>query len=206
MGEYFTLFIGAVLINNFVLTKFLGLCIFFGISKNLNASVGMGMAVTSVMTMSSMLAWLVYNFVLEPFGLTFLSTIVFVVLVASFVQLLELIIKKQAPALYNMWGIYLLLIATNCIVLAVPLLNVENNHSFLLSIVFAIGSGLGFALAIILMASLREKLAYADVPKPLQGTGIAFILAGNDDYLVTLDNLVHSALLTALLAPTTRSS
>ena len=178
MGEYFTLFIGAVLINNFVLTKFLGLCIFFGISKNLNASIGMGMAVTSVMTMSSMLAWLVYNFVLEPFGLTFLSTIVFVVLVASFVQLLELIIKKQAPALYNMWGIYLLLIATNCIVLAVPLLNVENNHSFLLSIVFAIGSGLGFALAIILMASLREKLAYADVPKPLQGTGIAFILAG----------------------------
>ena len=178
MGEYFTLFIGAVLINNFVLTKFLGLCIFFGISKNLNASVAMGMAVTSVMTMSSMLAWLVYNFVLEPFGLTFLSTIVFVVLVASFVQLLELIIKKQAPALYNMWGIYLLLIATNCIVLAVPLLNVENNHSFLLSIVFAIGSGLGFALAIILMASLREKLAYADVPKPLQGTGIAFILAG----------------------------
>ncbi len=178
MGEYFTLFIGAVLINNFVLTKFLGLCIFFGISKNLNASIGMGMAVTSVMTMSSMLAWLVYNFVLEPFGLTFLSTIVFVVLVASFVQLLELIIKKQAPALYNMWGIYLLLIATNCIVLAVPLLNVENNHSFLLSVVFAIGSGLGFALAIILMASLREKLAYADVPKPLQGTGIAFILAG----------------------------
>jgi len=178
MGEYFTLFIGAVLINNFVLTKFLGLCIFFGISKNLNASIGMGMAVTSVMTMSSILAWLVYNFVLEPFGLTFLSTIVFVVLVASFVQLLELIIKKQAPALYNMWGIYLLLIATNCIVLAVPLLNVENNHSFLLSIVFTIGSGLGFALAIILMASLREKLAYADVPKPLQGTGIAFILAG----------------------------
>jgi Na+-translocating ferredoxin:NAD+ oxidoreductase subunit A len=178
MGEYFTLFIGAVLINNFVLTKFLGLCIFFGISKNLNASIGMGMAVTSVMTMSSMLAWLVYHFVLEPFHLTFLSTIVFVVLVASFVQLLELIIKKQAPALYNMWGIYLLLIATNCIVLAVPLLNVENNYSFLLSIVFAIGSGLGFALAIILMASLREKLAYADVPKPLQGTGIAFILAG----------------------------
>lgn len=176
--EYFTLFVGAVLVNNFVLTKFLGLCIFFGISKNLDASVGMGMAVTSVMTMSSILAWLVYNFILKPFDLVFLSTIVFVVLTASFVQLLELIIKKQAPALYNMWGIYLLLIATNCIVLAVPLYNVDNDYAFLKSVVFSIGSGLGFALAIILMASLREKLNYADVPKPLQGLGIAFILAG----------------------------
>ena len=178
MGEYLTLFIGAVVVNNFVLTKFLGLCIFFGISKNLSASVGMGMAVTSVMTMSSILAWIVYFFVLEPLGLTFLTTIVFVVLTASFVQLLELVIKKQAPALYNMWGIYLLLIATNCIVLAVPLLNVESNYSLLKSIVFAIGSGLGFAVAIILMASLREELVYANVPKPLQGIGIAFILAG----------------------------
>ena len=178
MVEYLTLFIGAVIINNFVLTKFLGLCIFFGISKSFSASVGMGMAVTSVMTMSSILAWIVYFFVLEPLGVTFLTTIVFVVLTASFVQLLELVIKKQAPALYNMWGIYLLLIATNCIVLAVPLLNVENSYSLLKSIVFAIGSGLGFALAIALMASLREKLVYADVPKPLQVIGIAFILAG----------------------------
>lgn len=178
MAEYLTLFIGAVIVNNFVLTKFLGLCIFFGISKSFSASVGMGMAVTSVMTMSSILAWLVYFFILQPLGLTFLTTIVFVILTASFVQLLELVIRKQAPALYNMWGIYLLLIATNCIVLAVPLLNVENNYSFLKSIVFAIGSGLGFAVAIILMASLREKLAYADVSKPLQGIGIAFILAG----------------------------
>ena len=152
MAEYLTLFIGAVIINNFVLTKFLGLCIFFGISKSFSASVGMGMAVTSVMTMSSILAWIVYFFVLEPLGVTFLTTIVFVVLTASFVQLLELVIKKQAPALYNMWGIYLLLIATNCIVLAVPLLNVENSYSLLKSIVFAIGSGLGFALAIALMA------------------------------------------------------
>ena len=178
MAEYLTLFIGAVVVNNFVLTKCLGLCIFFGISKNFSASVGMGMAVTSVMTMSSILAWLVYHFVLEPLGLTFLTTIVFVILTASFVQLLELVIKKQAPALYNMWGIYLLLIATNCIVLAVPLLNVENSYSLLKSIIFAIGSGLGFALAIILMARLREKLAYAAVPKPLEGIGIAFLLAG----------------------------
>ena len=166
MAEYAALFISAVVINNFVLTKFLGLCIFFGISKNLSASAGMGVAVTAVMTMSSILAWLVYNFILAPLGLTFLTTIVFVILTASFVQLLELM------------GIYLLLIATNCIVLAVPLLNVENSYSLLKSIVFAIGSGLGFALAIILMASLREKLAYANVPKPLEGIGIAFLLAG----------------------------
>ncbi len=178
MGDYLTLFIGAVVVNNFVLTKFLGLCIFFGVSKSFDASVGMGMAVTAVMTLSSILAWLMYNFILVPFNLTFLSTIVFVVLIASFVQLLELIIKKQAPALYNMWGIYLVLIATNCIVLAVPLLSVESSYSFLKSIVFAIGSGIGFAVAIVLMASLREKLAYADVPKALQGMGIAFILAG----------------------------
>lgn len=178
MREYFTLFIGALLVNNFVLTKFLGLCIFFGVSKSLDASIGMGMAVTSVITLSSMLSWVVYNFVLLPYHLTFLTTIVFVILIASFVQLLELIIKKQAPTLYSMWGIYLLLIATNCIVLSVPLLSVESNYSFVKSVVFSIGSGMGFALALVLMASLREKLAYADVPKPLEGTGVAFILAG----------------------------
>lgn len=176
--EYFTLFMGAVVVNNFVLTRFLGLCIFFGVSKNLNASIGMGMAVTSVMTLSSILAWVVYNFVLLPYHLTFLTTVVFVVLIASFVQLLEMIIKKHAPALYNMWGIYLVLIATNCIVLGVPLINAESNFNFIKSVVYAIGSGAGFALAIILMASLREKLQYADVPKSLQGLGIAFILAG----------------------------
>lgn len=178
MKEYFILFISAVIVNNFVLTRFLGLCIFFGVSKSLDASVGMGMAVTSVLTLSSMLAWVVYNFVLIPFKLTFLTTVVFVLLIASFVQLLEMIIKKMAPTLYNMWGIYLLLIATNCVVLGVPLINAESGFPFLKSVVYALGSGLGFALAIILMASLREKLRFADVPKSLEGLGIAFILAG----------------------------
>ncbi|MCB2293849.1 RnfABCDGE type electron transport complex subunit A [Clostridium algoriphilum] len=178
MGHYLTLLASGVIVNNYVLTRFLGLCIFFGVSKSLNASIGMGMAVTSVMTLSSMLAWVVYHFVLAPFHLTFLTTAVFVLLIASFVQLLEMIIKKHAPTLYNMWGIYLLLIATNCVVLGVPLLNVENSYSFLESTVSAVGAGLGFALAIVLMASLREKLRLADVPKPLEGLGIAFILAG----------------------------
>lgn len=178
LTEYFLLFMGAAITNNFVLTRFLGLCIFFGVSKNLNASVGMGMAVTSVMTLSSILAWCVYNWVLLPLKLTFLTTVVFVLLIASFVQLLEIIIKRFAPTLYNLWGIYLVLIATNCIVLGVPLIMAESFYDFPKTVVFALGSGLGFALAIILMASLREKLQFADVPKPLQGLGIAFILAG----------------------------
>lgn len=178
MNDYLTLFIGAVVVNNFVLTRFLGLCIFFGVSKSLNASIGMGMAVTSVITLSSIMAWGVYNFVLLPYKLTFLTIVVFVLLIASFVQLLEMIIKKYATNLYNMWGIYLLLIATNCVVLGVPLLNADSNYNFAKSVVHAVGSGTGFALAIILMASLREKLRLADVPKPLQGLGIAFILAG----------------------------
>ncbi len=178
MKEYLILFISAAVVNNFVLTRFLGLCIFFGVSKNLNASIGMGMAVTSVMALSSAMAWVVYNFILAPFHMTFLTTLIFVLLIAIFVQLLEMLIKKYAPALYNMWGIYLLLIATNCVVLGVPLLNAESGFTFTKSLVNAVGSGVGFALAIILMSSLREKLRLADVPKPLQGLGIAFILAG----------------------------
>lgn len=178
MTSYFLLFLSAAIVNNFVLTRFLGLCIFFGVSKSLKAFLGMGMAVTSVITMSSMLAWVIYNFVLLPFHLVFLKTVVFVLLVASFVQLLEMIIKKQAPALYNMWGIYLVLIATNCIVLAVPVINAESNYNFGQSVVNALGSGVGFSLAIIMMASIREKLVDANVPKALQGSGIAFISAG----------------------------
>ena len=178
MNDYLLLFISAIIVNNFVLTRFLGLCIFFGVSKSLNASVGMGMAVTAVIFISSIFAYGVYNFILVPLHVTFLTTIVFVLLIASFVQLLEMVIRKYVPALYKMWGIYLLLIATNCVVLAVPLINIESNFSFVKSLVNALGSGVGFALAIVLMASLREKLRLANVPKPLEGLGIAFIVAG----------------------------
>lgn len=178
MKEYLILFIGTVIVNNFVLTRFLGLCIFFGVSKKLDASIGMGMAVTSVITVSSMLAWVVHQAVLVPLKLEFMTTIVFVLVIASFVQLLEMVIRKFAPNLYKMWGIYLLLIATNCVVLGVPLLNVESEYGFLKSVVHALGSGVGFMLAIVLMASLREKLRLADVPKALEGMAIAFIVAG----------------------------
>lgn len=176
--DYFLLFMGAVVVNNFVLTKFLGLCIFFGVSKNLSASAGMGMAVTAVLTLSSIFAWLVYTYILVPFNVTFLTTIVFVLLIASFVQLLEMVVKKYTPNLHKMWGIYLLLIATNCVVLGVPLINVESHFSLMKSIVNSFGSGVGFALAIILMASCREKLRLADVPESLEGLGVAFIVAG----------------------------
>lgn len=178
MGDYFTLFIGAVLINNFVLTRFLGLCIFFGVSKNLDASLGMGVAVTAIMVVSSVMTWLVYTFALVPFGLKFLQTPVFVLLIACSVQLLEMIIKKHSPALYNMWGIYLMLIAANCIVFGLPVINAAAGYGFVMSVVNSFGSGAGFALAIVLMASLREKLQYANVPKTLDGLGISFILAG----------------------------
>jgi electron transport complex protein RnfA len=178
MAEYFTLFMGAVIVNNFVLTRFLGLCIFFGVSKSLSASVGMGMAVSSILTVSSALAWVVYNFVLVPYNIVFLKIVVFVILIAGFVQFLEIAIKRFSPTLYDMWGIYLVLIATNCVVLGVPLINATEGFDFMKSVVNAFGSGVGFAVAIILMASLREKLQIADVPKSLQGLGIAFILAG----------------------------
>ncbi|CEO89255.1 MAG TPA: RnfABCDGE type electron transport complex subunit A [Syntrophaceticus sp.] len=178
MSEYFLLFMSAVIVNNFVLTRFLGLCIFFGVSKDFDASVGMGMAVTAVITLSSLFAWLVYTYVLVPLNVTFLTTITFVLLIACFVQLLEMIVKKYTPTLYKLWGIYLLLIAANCVVLGVPLINVESGFNFGKSVVNAFGSGVGFAVALVLMASLREKLRLADVPKSLQGLGIAFILAG----------------------------
>lgn len=178
MMEYFLLFAGAVIVNNFVLTRFLGLCIFFGVSKDFSASAGMGVAVTAVLTVTSVFTWLVYNYILVPFDVTFLTTVVLVLLIASFVQLLEMVVKKFTPTLHKLWGIYLLLIATNCVVLGVPLINIESDFSLLKSVVNAFGSGVGFALALVLMASCREKLKLADVPKSLQGLGIAFIVAG----------------------------
>jgi Na+-translocating ferredoxin:NAD+ oxidoreductase subunit A len=178
MNEYFILFMSAAIVNNYVLTRFLGLCIFFGVSKNFGSSLSMGMAIISVMTLSSMIAWVINYFILVPMHLIFLHTIVFVILIACFVQLLEMVVKKFVPTLYGVWGIYLLLVATNCIVLGVPLINAESNFNFIKSIVNALGSGTGFAFALVLMASIREKLEYADVPKSLEGLGITFVVSG----------------------------
>ena len=178
MTEYFLLFISAAIVNNFVLSRYLGLCIFFGVSKNFHASTSMGLAIISIITMSSMLTWVIEYFILLPLGLYYLRMIVFVVVIAVFVQLLEMVIKKFMPTLYNIWGIYLLLVATNCVILGVPIINSESHFDFIKSTVNALGSGTGFAIALILFASLREKLQFSDVPKSLEGLGIAFILAG----------------------------
>lgn len=176
--EYLVIFLGAAIINNFVLTRFLGLCIFFGVSRRMDTSIGMGIAVTFVMVISAMIAWPIYEWVLKPLNIEFLKIIVFIIVVAIFVQLVEMFMRKFSPQLYHAVGVYLVLIATNCIVLAVPLINVEKNFNFLQSIIHAMGSGAGFALAIVLMASIREKMELADVPPALRGLGIAFIITG----------------------------
>ncbi len=177
-GKLFELVIAASLINNFVFTRFLGLCIFFGVSKKMETAVGMSITFTAVMVISAALSWFVFTYVMVPLDITFLKIIVFIGVVAGFVQASDTIMRKVAPALFYKLGIYLALISTNCIILAVPLINAGEKYSFLESIAFALGSGLGFALALVIMASIREKLELADVPEPLKGLPIAFIATG----------------------------
>jgi Na+-translocating ferredoxin:NAD+ oxidoreductase subunit A len=176
--KLFELIIAASLINNFVFTRFLGLCIFFGVTKRMETAVGMSITFTSVMMISAALSWLIFNHVMVPLGITFLKIIVFIGIVAGFVQASDTIMRKISPSLYHKLGIYLALISTNCIILAVPLLNAGEHYSFLESLAFAFGSGIGFALALIIMASIREKLELADVPGPFKGLPIAFIVTG----------------------------
>jgi Na+-translocating ferredoxin:NAD+ oxidoreductase subunit A len=176
--KLFELIIAASLINNFVFTRFLGLCIFFGVTKRMETAVGMSITFTSVMMISAALSWLIFNHVMVPLGITFLKIIVFIGIVAGFVQASDTIMRKISPGLYHKLGIYLALISTNCIILAVPLLNAGEHYSFLESLAFAFGSGIGFALALIIMASIREKLELANVPGPFKGLPIAFIVTG----------------------------
>lgn len=176
-GKLFELIIAASLVNNFVFTRFLGLCIFFGVSKKMETAIGMSITFVSVMVISAALIWLVYTLIMVPLELTFLKIIIFIGIVAAFVQSADTIMRKVSPGLYYKLGIYLALIATNCIIIAVPLINVGEGYNFIESLSFGIGSGLGFALALIIMASIREKLELANVPKIFQGTPISFITA-----------------------------
>ena len=157
---------------------FLGLCIFFGVSKKMETAVGMSITFTAVMIVSAALSWIVYEFIMVPFELTFLKIIVFIGIVAAFVQSADIIMKKVSPAMYYKLGVYLALITTNCIIIAVPLKNAGEHYNFFESMAFALGSGIGFGLALIIMASIREKLEVADVPAPFRGLPISFILAG----------------------------
>lgn len=182
MGSEFTklfeLIVSASLINNFVFTRFLGLCIFFGVSKKMETAIGMSITFTAVMMISAALSWVVYNHVLIPLDITFLEIIVFIGIIAGLVQASDTIMRKTAPGLYYKLGIYLALISTNCIILAVPLINAGEKYTFIESLAFGLGSGLGFALALIIMASIRERLELAEVPAPFKGLPMAFVITG----------------------------
>lgn len=192
MENLFELFIAASLINNFVFTRYLGLCIFFGVTKKMETAIGMSITFTAVMVISSALSWLVYKAIMIPLNLTFLKIVIFIGIVAGFVQAADTIMRKVSPGLYYKLGIYLALITTNCIILAVPLINAGEGYSFIQSLSFGLGSGIGFALALIIMASIRERLELADIPKSFQGLPIAFIVTG----LIALAFLGFSGLIT----------
>ena len=170
--------ISTIFINNFVLSRFLGLCPFIGVSKKLDSVLGMGLAVIFVMTLASMVTYFIYYFILLPYKLEFLKIIVFILVIASLVQVVEIILKKNIPSLYNALGIYLPLITTNCAVLGVAVLNIDMNYDFISSITHGFMGGVSFLLALFLMATIRERLDMADVPTAFKGAPIAFISAG----------------------------
>ncbi len=174
----FGLLLGAMLIANFVFTKYLGLCIFFGVSQKKDTAIGMGITFTTVIILSSIMCWALLTFVLQPFNLSFLRIIVFIGTVAIFVQAVDTILRKVNPYLFKRLGVYLVLITTNCIILAVPLENADGGHGPISSFTYALGAGVGFAIALFLMACVREKLEVSRVPPVFQGLPIAFIVAG----------------------------
>jgi electron transport complex protein RnfA len=176
--ELFTIFIGAVLVNNFVLARFLGICPFLGQSRNVGMAVGMGMSVIFVLTMASVSTNLVYGFILVPLKLEYLVTVSFILVIAALVQLVDIVLQKVLPALHRTMGIYLVLITTNCAILGLALLNVVKNYKLVESLVFGLSAGIGFTLALVIMAGIRERLELADIPKPLRGFPITLILAG----------------------------
>jgi electron transport complex protein RnfA len=178
MTTLFLIIISTVFVNNFVLARFLGLCPFMGVSRKIETATGMGMAVVFVMTVASAVTWNIQSFILNPFGLEYLQTIMFILVIASLVQFVEMFVRKVSPELYQSLGIFLPLITTNCAVLGVAILTVQKGLNFIATITFAFGSSIGFTLALVLMAGIRERMEMADVPKPFKGTAVAFITAG----------------------------
>lgn len=178
MGSYLLIIVGAVLVNNFVLTRFLGICPFLGVSKKLPTALGMCGAVIFVMTGATMVTWVLQHLVLAPLGIGYLQTIAFILVIASFVQLVDIAMKRFSPSLHAALGIFLPLITTNCAVLGVSVLNVQLQYGFLKSVVFGFAASLGFALALIIFTGLREKIDRADPPKAFQGVAIALVTAG----------------------------
>jgi electron transport complex protein RnfA len=178
MPKLILIIISAVLVNNFILQRFLGTCPFLGVSRRVQTALGMSGAVVFVMTMTSVVTWPVYHFVLVRFHLEYLQTIVFILVIAALVQLVELALQKMSPALYKALGIFLPLITTNCAVLGVAVLNIQKKYNFIESVVFGMGGALGFGLAMILFSGIRERLDLSDTPLPLRGTAIGLVTAG----------------------------
>jgi electron transport complex protein RnfA len=178
MAEFILLLIGTVLVNNFVLVQFLGLCPFMGVSNKLETAIGMSMATTFVLTLASLSSYLVEHYILMPLGIGYLRTLSFILVIAVVVQFTEMVVHKTSPTLYRLLGIFLPLITTNCAVLGVALLNINQEHNFVESIVYGFGAALGFSLVLILFSAMRERLAAADVPTPFKGASIGMITAG----------------------------
>ena len=178
MLEYIEIIFSAILVNNIVFSQFLGICPFIGVSKNLESAFGMGMAVTFVMAVATAVTWLLQHYVLEPFGLVYVQTISFILVIAVLVQMLEIMMKKVSPSLYAALGVFLPLITTNCAVLGVAIIVAQKNFGFLYSVVYAVATAVGFALALTIFAGIRTQLALADVPRSMRGVPIALIVAG----------------------------
>lgn len=176
--EYFLIIVSAIFVSNIVLAQFLGICPFLGVSNKVDTAVGMSGAVLFVMTIATIVTWLIYRYVLEPFQITFLQTISFILVIASLVQMVEIILKKISPQLYQALGIYLPLITTNCAVMGVALLVIGKDYNLLQGVVFAIANSIGFGLAMTLFAGLREHMDLMEVPKGMRGVPIALVTAG----------------------------
>lgn len=174
----FAIVIGAIFVNNVVLAQFLGICPFLGVSSKVETSLGMGMAVTFVMALSSIVTWCLQEFVLMPFGIEYMQTIVFILVIAALVQMVEIVLKKVSPALYQALGIFLPLITTNCAVLGVAIIAIQKDFDLLTGVVYSVAAALGFALALVLFAGIRERLEVEDVPQAMRGVPIALITAG----------------------------
>ncbi|MDY3118536.1 MAG: electron transport complex subunit RsxA [Peptoniphilus sp.] len=178
MSTIITILVSTILVNNYIFAKFLGTCPFLGVSSKTETATGMGVAVTFVVVIASAVTWLLQRFVLDVFGLEYLQTIVFILVIASLVQFVEMFIKKSSPALYSAMGVFLPLITTNCMVLGVTVLNIQSEFNLFETIVNGLGASLGFTLALLLLSALRERMEIMPIPKPLQGVPIALISAG----------------------------
>ena len=176
--EYLIIIIGAIFVNNVVLAQFLGICPFLGVSKKIDTAIGMSGAVAFVMTLATIVTYLIQKYVLEPSGIAYMQTIVFILIIAAMVQMVEIILKKVSPALFQALGVFLPLITTNCAILGVAILTIQKDYNLIEGVVYAIATAIGFGLALVLFAGLREQMNTADIPKGLKGTPIALITAG----------------------------